>query len=321
MWGQPFHVPCECWIGCIKRRVCTALRCVQTGYSQDLAIEKPEMYIVGFDAKGTMHRAVTLAPEQTLADAKNTMIRYNISRVVIVRTGKPVGIITEKDIARFLYEQSPSRQIDEIRVDEAMSKDLITVRPDFGLGNCAKQMVDNKISSLVVVDSKGILKGIITKSDLTDAYVEYFSLRHRVKDFMTRKVFSVAPDEPVHAALMLLTGNQVGRVVVSRNNKPVGMVTSRDLLPLGAFFDAGDGLRRRRKAHPYIPSGVMNSMRASDIMTPDPVVIGQNSDLADAAYIMVRKRISGLPVTDSKGVLVGIVTKTDIVKALAHSAN
>jgi CBS domain-containing protein len=278
------------------------------------------MYIVGFDAKGTMHRAVTLAPDQTLADAKNAMIRYNISRIVIERKGKPLGIVTEKDIARFLYEQAQSRNMDEIRLDEVMSSNLISVGPDSRLGSCAKLMIDNKISSLIVVDAKGRLQGILTKNDLTEAYVEYYSLRHRVREFMTQKVFSVAPDEPVHAAIMLLTANQIGRVVVSKKDKPVGIVTSKDLLPLGAYFYSGDDLRHRRNARPYIPSGIVNRVQVSDVMTPDPVVVEQNSDLADAAYIMVRRRISGLPVTGARGVLAGIVTKTDVVKALAHSA-
>jgi CBS domain-containing protein len=55
-------------------------------------------------------------------------------------------------------------------------------------------------------------------------------------------------------------------------------------------------------------------------MMPDPITTAADSDLADAAYIMLRNRISGLPVVDSKQALAGIVTKTDVVRALASHA-
>ena len=59
---------------------------------------------------------------------------------------------------------------------------------------------------------------------------------------------------------------------------------------------------------------------ASDVMTPNPIIISEELDLADAGYIMLRNRMSGLPVVGSSKNLKGIVTKTDIVKALASHA-
>ena len=52
-------------------------------------------------------------------------------------------------------------------------------------------------------------------------------------------------------------------------------------------------------------------------MKYDPISISQDSDLADAAQIIAMNRISGVPVVDADGILVGIITKTDIVKAIA----
>jgi CBS domain-containing protein len=67
----------------------------------------------------------------------------------------------------------------------------------------------------------------------------------------------------------------------------------------------------------FIPSGIRTHFLAKDVMKYDPITISQDSDLADAAQIMAMNRISGLPVVDSDGNLVGIITKTDIVKAIA----
>ena len=54
-----------------------------------------------------------------------------------------------------------------------------------------------------------------------------------------------------------------------------------------------------------------------DVMKYDPITITSDSDLAEATHILVRNRISGIPVVDSDNILVGIITKTDIVKMLA----
>lgn len=277
------------------------------------------MYIVGLDAKGAMWNPITLGPDKTVLDARNTLLKYGISRVVIAKNRRPLGMVTEKDIARFLYEQVPPRQLDEIRLDEVMSKSLVTVGEETNLLVCAKIMLAKGISSLVVVDSRKNLKGIFTKTDLTTAYVEHFAMEHRVKGFMTRKVITVSPDEPVHSAIMLMSGNEISRIVVAKNNRPVGIITGRDLLPLGAMVER----RQRRDAkkwQPFIPAGIKAAMLVSDVMTPDTVTTTADSDLADAAYIMLRNRVSGLPVVDSKQALIGIVTKTDVVKALASHA-
>lgn len=277
------------------------------------------MYMVGLDAKGAMWNPITLGPDKTVLDARNTLLKYGISRVVIAKNRKPLGMVTEKDIARFLYEQVPPRQLDEIRLDEVMSKSLVTVGEETDLMVCAKIMLAKGISSLVVVDSRKNLKGIFTKTDLTTAYVEHFAMEHQVKGFMTRKVITVSPDEPVHSAIMLMSGNEISRIVVAKNNRPVGIITGRDLLPLGAMVER----RQRRDAkkwQPFIPAGIKAAMLVSDVMTPDTVTTTADSDLADAAYIMLRNRLSGLPVVDSKQALIGIVTKTDVVKALASHA-
>src|SRR6185503_1454104 len=103
------------------------------------------MYIVGFDAKSTMWSPISLLPDQTVADAKKVMVKYNISRVVVAKRGKPCGMVTEKDIARSLYRLEPTRGLNEIRLSEIMSDDLVTVREDTDLRKCAKLMLKKGI--------------------------------------------------------------------------------------------------------------------------------------------------------------------------------
>jgi acetoin utilization protein AcuB len=136
----------------------------------------------------------------------------------------------------------------------------------------------------------------------------------------------VTPDEPTHMVIMLMTDNKISRIVVTRNRKPVGLITGRDLLPISLLFGTGiyghhwdtpetGGVHRKEQI--LIPSGIKAIFLAMDVMKYDPITITSDSDLAEAANIMVRNRISGIPVVDSDNILVGIIAKTDIVKRLA----
>src|SRR3954453_22890747 len=96
---------------------------------------------------------IKLGRDRTVYDVHNVMVKYNIGRVIIVDNhNKALGIITEKDIARFLYQEVPNRQLNEIRLDKVMSKNLITVTEEQDVISCATMMLQNNIGSILVVN-------------------------------------------------------------------------------------------------------------------------------------------------------------------------
>ena len=193
-------------------------------------------------AKDIAREPIKLGPDGTVYDARNVMLKYNISRVVIAdKHNKAVGIITEKDIARFLYQEVPNRHLNEIRLEEVMSENLVTVTEDQDVSSCAKLMLQNNISSIIVVKEKNDihLKGIFTKTDLVEVYARQYIGKYSVAQYMSKRVFTVAPYETIQTALTLMINNKVSRVIVTRNNKVVGIITGQDLLPISASFGTG----------------------------------------------------------------------------------
>ncbi|MEM3085289.1 MAG: CBS domain-containing protein [Nitrososphaerales archaeon] len=272
-------------------------------------------------AKDVSRRPVKLEPEKTLYDARNIMQAFGISRVVIAKGDKPVGIVTEKDIAKILYLDVLGRHLDQIKLEEVMNKNLVTVNEHSGLNICAKAMDENRISSVISVDSAMKLRGIITKTDLVEVYAKYYAGKHLVQDYMTRKIFIVTPEDTTRTVLSIMTVNKLSRILVVKEQKLVGIITSRDLLPVIGLFAPGTfgtvkmPPRSGEDLGIITPAGVSRLLLAEDIMTGDPVTVTKDSDLSLAAQIMVNKRISGLPVVDMHKNVEGIVTKTDIVRA------
>ncbi|MSO76731.1 MAG: IMP dehydrogenase [Alphaproteobacteria bacterium] len=105
---------------------------------------------------------VTIAPDQTLADALNLMAEYKISGIPVVETkGKLVGIVTNRDVR---FARDPAQPIKEL-----MTRNLVTVREGVSL-DAAKQLLhQHRIEKLLVMDDAHRCIGLITVKDIDKA--------------------------------------------------------------------------------------------------------------------------------------------------------
>lgn len=115
-----------------------------------------------------MKKSVTTSPKVTVKEAAKIMVNQSIGSLVVVEKGKLVGIVTERDILKYIATSTkPHTPISKI-----MSKNVKTVKSDSDIEEAAAIMTQNKIKKLPVVD-KGKLVGIVTATDLV-AHAENF---------------------------------------------------------------------------------------------------------------------------------------------------
>ena len=118
-----------------------------------------------------------------------------------------------------------------------------------------------------------------------------------VRDLMTSDVVTVGPDESIDALKDLMVNERIRHVpVVDGDGALLGLVSERDLL-LRALFEEEN--------------------KVTDIMAWNVATTGPDQDLSKAAQIMVDNKYGCLPVVE-EGVLAGILTEADFVKAAAH---
>lgn len=271
-------------------------------------------------------RSVTVKPSTTLLEARDILFRHKIRRLVVLNEKeKPVGIITEKDIARSIYNLG-TRSIKSVKVGDFMSRNLITVTKDSTIYDCAKLMRRNRISSVIVINKDGTLAGLVTKTDLVSVFLTQSTVPLRVASIMTKNVITAAPGDSLLLIESLLINHRISRVVIQRNRRPVGIITYRDFMPakiphwIAEFADPKELEEYRRRSVPEFSANQLNYLlpfKAVDIMAPNPITVDAEDDVGLAAMLMIRNNISGLPVV-RKGLLVGIITKSDIVKAIAE---
>ena len=105
----------------------------------------------------------TARPDTTVKEAAEVMNSHRIGPLVVVSpAGKIVGIMTERNVIELV---ATGRNSEETKVEEIMTKEVITIGPDATLEEAASLMTDKKVRKLPVIDN-GRLVGIITASDL-----------------------------------------------------------------------------------------------------------------------------------------------------------
>jgi CBS domain-containing protein len=146
----------------------------------------------------------------------------------------------------------------------------------------------------------------------------------KVRDIMTRKVLSIAPDASIFQAVHSMLQNRIsGLPVVNNDGDLVGVVTEGDFLrraettterkrPRWLAFLVGPG----KLADEYVHT---HARKIADVMTPEPYTITEDTALVDVVQLMEKRRIKRLPVVRGKK-LIGIVSRANLLHALASLA-
>jgi CBS domain-containing protein len=134
----------------------------------------------------------------------------------------------------------------------------------------------------------------------------------KVAEIMSRAVVTVAPDDGVKAAARLLVDRGISALpVVDAKGRLVGIVSEADLLPMEQRPDP------RSQATPLAPTAGTAPKTVAEVMTRDVVVVTADSEVSQAARIMLDLGIKRVPVMRGRRV-VGIVSRRDLVRVIAR---
>ena len=256
---------------------------------------------------------ITVTPDASINDVLQKMQLNFIKRIVVEVKNKPVGIVTERDINKFLENDKTARALKEIPIKHVMKKNLITITdgPNDHLNQAATRMDTFKIGSVIIVNSDGNLAGIITKTDITKTYGVVCGGKFQVKDYMTKKVFTCRKSDSLRFALNMINQNDISRLVVTDNNgKPLGVITTNTFLIHSSYFTKGKTMTRE-----YLFPVDADDMCVGDLVSKELLTVNLEDDLSIAAQKMIKNQINGIPVVDDKNELVGVVSNLDVVKA------
>ena len=132
-----------------------------------------------------------------------------------------------------------------------------------------------------------------------------------IKDWMAKDVLTVDENTSLMRATRILKENNIRRLPVVSHGKLIGIVTDRDVK------DASPSKTTSLDIHELYY--LLSEMKVKDVMTSNPLTLNEHDTLEKAALVMLEDKISGLPVVDGLGHLVGLLSETDVLRGFIHS--
>lgn len=124
-----------------------------------------------------------------------------------------------------------------------------------------------------------------------------------MQSFFTREVITAEPDDMIADVSIQMEKHNVGAVVVVEQQRPVGIITDRDIaIAMGAH-------------------GLAPNTRAQQVMTCPVATVGQHDGIAKATQRIRETAARRLPVIDEVGRLVGLVSLDDLLLLLSRELN
>ena len=129
-----------------------------------------------------------------------------------------------------------------------------------------------------------------------------------VKNWMSKTVITADVNDSMNKVMDLMKKHGIGMLPVMEKGKLVGIVTDRDL----KRSSASDATTLEVHELLYL----ISKIKVENIMTKDPITVPFDFTVEEAAEVLMKNRISGAPVTDQKGQIVGTITKGDLFRVL-----
>lgn len=174
-----------------------------------------------------------------------------------------------------------------------MTSPATTARSDTPVSAVMKLLEERPITAVAIVDDERLL-GIVSRTDLVRAIAAGVDRSITARDVMSSPVIVAAPDEPLDDAAMRLVAARVHRLVVTEDDRPVGVLSARDILA---------ELARRR---PLAPIGA--------IMTASVETVAVSDTIDEAVATLASAGVHGVVVVDGASP-VGVFTQAEALAA------
>lgn len=168
---------------------------------------------------------ISINPSVSIREAARTMIRKK-GRLAVFDGERLVGVVTASDFVKSMPWVSETR----IRVDDYMTRKVITADEKVTVAGVARIMGEKRIGSVVVTRSDKPV-GIFTERDLLTTFLaEGRSLSVMVGEACSSPLWAIPAGTPINVAAYIMASKRVRRLPVVEDDEVVGIITARDLV-------------------------------------------------------------------------------------------
>jgi CBS domain-containing protein len=274
-----------------------------------------------------MHRGVLSVPLETpLTKVAQMIARYGVHCVVALDERgeyqtRVWGLIPASEMVRIATRDD----LENRTAGATATHGVVTLEPTDSVYEAARLMSEFGVEHVIVVDPisnrpVGVLSTLDVARVLAGEPTKPLRGAYHVAQVMTRNVLTVTPESPLRNVARLMSDHGISGVPVVEKGSVLGIVSEADIMAK----ERGPVLPRRRLSRWFARKPAtadterLEARTAGEAMTAPAITIESWRTAADAAALMLDRRVHRLPVLKD-GNLVGIVTRGDLVSAFARS--
>ncbi|MBV0901731.1 CBS domain-containing protein [Haloarcula salina] len=250
---------------------------------------------------------VEVDANKRLGKVRSIFERENPKGIIVTDDGAYAGVITQKQLVQSHVEDNAKAG--------AMTRSAPKVGRTDDVREVARVLVEGGVK-LAPVFEAGELWGIVTEDDILDAVLENLDAL-TVEDIYTQDVITVSEDTNVGQVVNLLRKHGISRLpVLDETDSLTGMVTRHDIVDV-VVRDMNKATRGDRAGE---IERVLD-LPVYDVMNSPVETVRVGDSVEDAVARMLENDFAGLVVTpeDDDSAVVGILTKTDVLRALTYT--
>jgi diguanylate cyclase (GGDEF)-like protein/PAS domain S-box-containing protein len=243
----------------------------------------------------------TCLVQSSLAEVAGLMAQRRFSSIVVTDdTRHPVGIITERNILRAMHDGI----VGTTPLQKVMSAPVVVMSSDTPVLEGYRTCQREGIRHLVLVDEAGVISGVVSETDFRlHLDLTVLAGRRRIASIAQRTGIAMPPETPLKQALDLMDAQHKTCVIVVAEDKPLGIVTERDVVRL------------------YSSKTDWMDTTLGDVMISPVLSITVNSTTSEAAEKMLVHKVRHLVVVDANGNMIGLVSEHDLSQLMAKGLN
>jgi|GEM_PF-330904 len=248
-----------------------------------------------------MNRLVqSVAPDCTLTKAAQQMSQARISSLLVMENKLPLGIITERDMLRWL----DSGISGNLPVTEIMSSPVITVTANTDFGEAYSLALAQHIRHLVVVDEQQHVLGLVTETDfrhhLSNDILQVFD---DLESVMDAELPVLTPYDNLDTAIKKMLRERTSFVLITQKNQPLGIVTERDIPALLANFP---------NQHPA-------AIGLHQVMHAPVITVMHKSSVVEVVNLMQSQQLRHTVVVDQDNAVIGVITLHNLLVRITNT--
>ncbi|MFN4132206.1 MAG: diguanylate cyclase [Caldimicrobium sp.] len=242
------------------------------------------------------HSYLTVSPEIIFGEIVELFKEKGQNFAIFLKDGRPVGILTERDILRALLQGYPL----EKPAFYLAKKELIKVRCSDTLLQAFNLMTENFIRRLIVIDEKGEFVGVLAQQDLIlYSTEELFKGEGKIRDLLDFKgeLIYAHKEELLKSILEKMAKYNIGAIpILDETKKPIGIITERDFIKVD--------IKDLEKP-------------AKEIALKEVITIKYNEPIVKGIKLFKDYKIRHLIVVDNEGCAINILSQRDFIQSLA----